>query len=97
MANYKLSRAAAKDFAHLFDYGIDHFGLAVASSYAEKMYICFDKIALSPLHYQAVDDIRDGYRRCVYGSHNIYYRINRDDIEIMRILGQQDPKTSFNN
>jgi toxin ParE1/3/4 len=44
----------------------------------------------SPSLYQAVDDIRPGYRRSVCGVDSIYYRAVDDIVEIMRILGQQD-------
>ena len=40
--------------------------------------------------YQAVDDIREGYRRSVCGTDSIYYRIEENTVEIMCILGQQD-------
>jgi toxin ParE1/3/4 len=40
--------------------------------------------------YQAVDDIREGYRRSVCGVDSIYYRVDGDIVEIMAILGQQD-------
>jgi len=40
--------------------------------------------------YQAVDDIRAGYRRSVCGIDSIYYRVDGDTVEIMNILGRQD-------
>lgn len=40
--------------------------------------------------YQAVDYFRAGYRRSVYGTDSIYYRINGGIVEIMAILGHQD-------
>lgn len=42
------------------------------------------------MQYQAVDDIREGYRRSVCGVDSIYYHIVDNKVEIMRILGQQD-------
>ena len=40
----------------------------------------FQKIADQPELYPAIDHIRQGYRRSVYKSRSIYYRINPDDI-----------------
>ena len=48
------------------------------------------QIAEQPYLYQAVDYIRAGYRRSVYGTDSIYYRINGDIVEIMAILSHQD-------
>jgi toxin ParE1/3/4 len=47
-------------------------------------------LAKQPYSYQAVDDIREGYRRSVCGMDSIYYRVNGDTVEVMAILGQQD-------
>ena len=50
----------------------------------------FELIAEQPYLYQAVDYIRQGYRRSVCGVDNIYYRIVDGNVEIMNIIGQQD-------
>ena len=73
MAKYRLSRIADQDFEQLFEYGIDNSGLAQAKSYVDGLIIQFQSIAKNPLHYQAVDHIRKGYRRSVYGKHAVYY------------------------
>lgn len=95
MANYKLSSAADKDFEHLFEYGIDNFGLSKAKSYVDGLIIKFQNIAENPRHYQAVDYIRSGYRRSVYGKHTIYYIVSNDSIDIMRILRSENLATAF--
>ena len=50
----------------------------------------FAQIAQQPNLYQAVDYIRAGHRRSVYGTDSIYYRINGCIVEIMAILGYLD-------
>jgi toxin ParE1/3/4 len=40
--------------------------------------------------YPAVDHIRVGYRRSVCGVHAIYYRLDSEGVEIVRILKNQD-------
>ena len=55
----------------------------------------FAKLAEQPKLYPTVDHIRAGYRRSVYGSHSIYYRIESQGIVIVRILGQQDLTSAF--
>ena len=90
MASYELSQAAERDFENIFEYGIDNFGLDQALRYQNGMVQRFAKLAEQPRLYPAVDHIRAGYRRTVYGSHSIYYRLDSHGIVIARILGQQD-------
>ena len=90
MGSYDLTRAADEDFATIFNYGIDTFGLDQALKYQNGMKRRFAELAAQPRLYPAVDHIRGGYRRSVYGSHSIYYRIEARGVEIVRILGQQD-------
>jgi len=89
MPTYKLNQAAAIDIEHLFEYGIDNFGVNKARNYIEGLTLRFENIAEHPLHYQAVEHIKVGYRRSVYRQHSIYYRIN-NNIEIMRILRSEN-------
>ncbi|MBF0447997.1 MAG: type II toxin-antitoxin system RelE/ParE family toxin [Magnetococcales bacterium] len=90
MARYELSEAADLDFENIFDFGIDTFGLAQAVDYQNGLKKHFDELAEQPKLYAAVDHVRAGYRRSVYRSHSIYYRIEPTRIFIVRILGQQD-------
>ena len=95
MGRYELSKAAALDFANIFNFGIDTFGLAQALEYQQGMKKQFEKLADQPELYTAVDDIRKGYRRSVYHSHSIYYKIEPSRVLIVRILGQQDPQAAL--
>ena len=95
MAGYELTSAAGQDFESIFEFGIDTFGLDQALSYQKGMKQRFDKLAEQPRLYPTVDHIRAGYRRSVYGSHSIYYRIDSQDVVIVRILGQQDLTGAF--
>jgi len=75
MAHYRLSGAAGRAFAQIFDYGIDEYGLKRATDYQNKLKQRFSELAETPLLYPAIDHIRAGYRRSVCGVHSIYYRI----------------------
>jgi toxin ParE1/3/4 len=55
-----------------------------------RFFYRFEQLAEQPYLYQAVDDIREGYRRCVCGVDSIYYRIDGNTVEIMNIIGRQD-------
>jgi toxin ParE1/3/4 len=95
MAGYRLTRAAEADFERLVEYGLDRFGLQQARDYRDSLKERFRAIAEHPNRYPAVDAIRSGYRRSVYGSHAIYYRIEDDAVTIVRILGRENPKTEL--
>lgn len=95
MGSYKLTKAAGADFENIFDYGIDTFGLDQALRYQNGMKQRFDELGERPELYPAVDHVHKGCRRCVFGSHSIYYRIEEQGVVIVRILGQQDLDKAF--
>lgn len=91
MTPYKLSLNAKEDLRRIYYYGFHEYGESQADRYFWGIYEAFDKIASNPLKYQTVDHIRRGYRRCVYGSDTIYFKINQSSVvEIMAVLGGQD-------
>lgn len=95
LTNYRLNNAAADDLERLFEYGIDNFGLTKAKHYLDGLTQRFQIIAEQPLHYQAVDYIRKGYRRSVYRKHIIYYTLSQEGVDIMRILRAENLSTAF--
>jgi toxin ParE1/3/4 len=95
MASYSLTNAAAEDFETIFDFGIDTFGLAQALLYQNGLKQRFEELSHQPELFPAVDHLRKGYRRSPYGSHAIYYRIEKSGVVIVRILGQQNLGKAF--
>jgi len=90
MANYRITEDAKGDLQRIYRRGVLEFGEAQADQYFDAFFERFAELAEQPSLYQAVDEIRKGYRRSVCGSDSIYYRVVGDMVEIMRILGQQD-------
>jgi toxin ParE1/3/4 len=41
--------------------------------------------------YSTVNDIREGYRRCIFGVNTISYRLSEEGVQIMRVLGRENP------
>lgn len=93
--DYKFSYEAKMDLARIYWHGVKTFGEHQAESYFEKLIQRCGEISEAPYKYQTVDHIREGYRRSVCGVDSIYYRINGEMIEIMRILGRQDVEDNF--
>ncbi len=95
MVKYKLSRQAKEDLIRIHQYGVLKFGQAQADKYFFNFFEFFAIIAARPLSFEAVDYIKTGYRKCVCGVDNIFYRINGNTVEIMTILGRQDINLNF--
>lgn len=90
MARYRLSHSADQDFFEIYIYGAQTFGVKQAEAYVAGMQVRFQDIADTPRLYPAVDSIRPGYRRSVYGVHAIYYLEDSAGVLIVRILRGQD-------
>ncbi len=95
MPNYRLSKAAKEDLVGIAQYGDEHFGIAQSDHYRDQIKRRFLILAEQPMLYPAVDHICVGYRRSVCGAHSIYYRIEDEGVEIIRIIGRQDLKRAF--
>ena len=90
MANYRISQDAKADLGRIYRRGVREYGEAQADQYYQAFFDRFEQLAEQPFLYQAVEDIREGYRRSVCGVDSIYYRIDGGTVEIMSILGLQD-------
>lgn len=90
MENYRLSENAKLDLKRIYLYGLRLYGEEQADKYFNDFFEKFEQIAEQPLLFPAVDEIRPGYRRCICGIDNIYFRISGQMVEIMAIIGQQD-------
>jgi toxin ParE1/3/4 len=95
MSNYRLSEAAKEDLIIIAQYGDENFGVVQSDHYRDQLKRRFLVIAERPLFFPAVDHIRSGYRRSVCGAHSIYYRVESDYVEIIRIIGRQDINKAF--
>lgn len=90
MAKYRLSNAAKEDLIRIHHYGIEKFGVIQADKYFDTFFKYFDIIEDRPFAFESAEYIKKGYRRCVCGTDSIYYRIIKDRVEIMSIIGKQD-------
>ncbi|MDA3894309.1 MAG: type II toxin-antitoxin system RelE/ParE family toxin [Salinivirgaceae bacterium] len=95
MAKYKLSNVAKEDLIRIHHFGVNKFGTKQADKYFDAFFEYFDIIAERPFSFEAVDYLREGYRRCVCGSDSIYFRVIEDIVEIMAIVGRQDLNNVF--
>jgi toxin ParE1/3/4 len=59
------------DLARIYWRGVEEFSELEAERYYEALIQRFDDIAEAPYKYQAVDHLREGYRRSVCGVDSI--------------------------
>ena len=90
MAKYRLSNEAKNDLIRIHHYGIEKFGMIQADKYFESFFEYFDIIAERPYSFESVEYIKNEYRRCVCGSDSIYFKVNKDIVDIMAIVGSQN-------
>jgi toxin ParE1/3/4 len=90
MGEYKLSNVAKEDLIRIHHYGVEQFGIKQADKYFDSFFMHFELIAKNPQSFESVDFIKPGYRRCVCGVDNIFYKMNEDVVEIITIIGRQD-------
>ncbi|PCI50438.1 MAG: plasmid stabilization protein [Alphaproteobacteria bacterium] len=95
MADYRLSQEARKDLMDIAVYGDENFGVAQSNKYRDQLKLHFELLAEQPKLFSAVDYIKPGYRRSVYNKHSVYYRIDNEGVEIIRVLGRQDHRKAL--
>jgi len=92
MANYRLSKLADKDLISIATYTIERFGVRQASLYRDGLFKAFEMVADFPLIGSDQSQIKNNIRRHVHEFHSIYYRVDVNEIFILRILGPgKDP------
>ncbi len=92
MYSLNISSAAEADLLNIYFYGVSMFGEAQAEKYYNELQDYFEFIAQNPYSFVQVNHIKKDYRRGVYKSHSIYYKINDKDVIIVSVVSQQDVK-----
>lgn len=87
---YRLSKTAVSDLIRIYKYGSKRIGEKQADKYYNHLFECFDRIAVRPFAFEAVDHIVRAYRRCVCGVDAIYFKVQSDEVLIITIIGRQD-------
>lgn len=95
MSDYRLSKAAQEDLIAIANFGDERFGKVQSDKYRDQILYRLKTIAEKPYIYPAVDYIHAGYRRSICGAHSIYYRIDKNEIVVVRILYNQDINKVF--
>lgn len=94
--NLLLSPAAQLDVSDIWDFTVGRWGEDQADRYNSRIRDALNELAAGRRSSRAADEIRPGYRTCIIGSHIAYFRIEADDLTVIRILHQSmDPVTQL--
>jgi toxin ParE1/3/4 len=86
-----LAPRAIADLEDIWDYTAKHWSDEQAERYVRQIQAAIESLAADPRIGRRCDDIRTGYRRLSVGSHVLFYRVNSDEIDLVRILhGRMD-------
>jgi len=86
---YWLSNKAEQDLREIYRYSRLKFGEMRTDAYFIGLNDKFNLLASNVSLAQKVDRIRQGYYRCFYQKHAVYFVAKRDGIFIVRVLHQK--------
>ncbi len=90
MASYRLTKKAAEDLAHIWYYTVDTWSENQADHYFQMLLDSFKDISDRGVSGKQYEGIYTGLLGKQAGKHIIFYRmINRDVVEIVRILHER--------
>ena len=94
MTRLRTAPAAREDVRGIRDYSKTAFGVRVARDYLDGLIAVFALIEARPLAGVAEPALGQGMRSFGFRSHRIYYKLEGDDLLVVRILhnAQQIPE-----
>ena len=86
MGKFFLRPLALNDLEGIWEYTFATWGEEQAERYLHELNWAFEELARHPKLGRSCDVIREGYRKHLVGSHVVFYRVDDQDIEIVRVL-----------
>lgn len=83
------SPEAETDLENIWLYSFETWGESQADRYYDKLIAGIDSLLANPLSGQERDSIRKGYRSIQINRHVVYYRLQGETIDIVRILHER--------
>lgn len=92
----QLSSLAKADLDAIAITSLEKFGLAQAQTYIDELWRTLTLLAIFPQMGTDQSHLKASVRRHVHGAHVIYYRLNKEGIRVLRLLGPgRDPVREF--
>jgi toxin ParE1/3/4 len=86
MGTYRLTAPAAKDYINILEFTIEQWGMEQCQRYGKLLGAAFEKLVSSPNLGKRKSYIPDEALLYRVGSHQVVYRQQGQNIEILRIL-----------
>lgn len=86
MPSWRLTVPARQDLLEISEYGLAEWDLVRAESYIDALYEAFDGLARFPENGPRRDRLGAGIRSRISSNHVVYYRIEGERIDILRLL-----------
>jgi toxin ParE1/3/4 len=83
------TQEAESDLEEIWLYSFEKWNEEQADRYYDQLIEGIDKLLDNPELGKSRATIRNGYRSIHIGSHLIYYRVEGDDIRIIRVLHER--------
>lgn len=87
--SYRLSPQAERDLEEIWTYTCRTWSRRQADQYHADLITAIDRLARGQLTGRAVDDLRPGYLKYPVGQHVLFYRLNINFLDVIRILHQR--------
>lgn len=82
----EFSARARRDFADIWGYSVETWGIAQASRYIDAFQTTLKLIDAEAVTVRDASDIRPGLLRYPVGSHVLFFRLSPSKIRVVRIL-----------
>lgn len=89
MGKILLRPKAVSDLDSIWNYSAWTWGEELAEFYLRLLQTGFSSLASKPGGRTSCESIREKYWKLSVGRHEVFYRIHREGIEIVRVLSQR--------
>ncbi len=79
---------AEQDLINIWIYSLQNWSEVQADKYLDQINQGIQLIAENPGIGVACEEVRPGYRKYLVNCHLIFYRVNKETLQIIRVLGQ---------
>ena len=86
MLKIVLSALAEQDLVDIWIYTAEQWSFDQADSYSEELVVSLNRLIKHPQLGLARDDLRSGYRALTVNQHIAFYKVETDNIQIIRVL-----------
>ncbi len=86
MNSVRLTPQAKADLDDIWNYTAKQWNTEQAEAYMRALDATFHLLVLNPRLGRNIDDVRKGYFKFPTASHILIYRMNKEQVEIVRIL-----------